>query len=217
MVPRQHGAAGRRNQSALLLEAVNFLQARGERTRLRVETRLLRLPSADAGGQLFAPVLEGFQIRGGSQSLRRHARHAFLLARGLSQLRLEPRNFLAAGVFPGRDLVALAIEVGGIFREAGLLDLRHERARLDALPFLRHAGDETSAAGEGEIEPLFFGNRQQLHPAPVVVLLPHERAVAPRARYGDHNRHRYPDRPFHPVRGIAGDFNPIEADRIAVS
>src|SRR5438552_13654879 len=36
VVSREHGAAGGRNESALLLEVVDFLQARGERTRPRV-------------------------------------------------------------------------------------------------------------------------------------------------------------------------------------
>src|SRR5262249_36263181 len=199
VIPRQDDAARRGGEGAFLREAPALVEPRPERPLLRVEVSLLGLARPDARGDLLALVLEGLEIRRRRQPLRSQARHPLLLARDLRELGLELRDRFLAGLLLRGDLLALPLVVRRVLGQPGLLDAGDDASGLDRLPLLRDLRHEPAAAGKGEVEVLFLGDRQELDAAAIVVFLTHQRPVAPGARHRDRDRQGHPDSPFHRV------------------
>ena len=144
-------------------------------------------------------MLQHLEVRGGRNTFGDEAGKAARFAARLRELRLELCDFLLPRVFARDDLAALALQIGRVFCEAGLLQPRDDLAGADRLSFFGHARRQAAVAGKRDVEALFLGKRQQTDLAAVVVLLAHERPVPPGACHSNGEGDREPDSLFHPL------------------
>ena len=119
VVTGQDGPGRRRHQGSFALEAPDLSDPRAQGLRSGVQVPFRGFVGADARRRLFALVLQRLQVRRRRDALGHQARDPPLLARDLRQLCLQLCDLLQPGLFLGRHLIALALEVRSVFREPG--------------------------------------------------------------------------------------------------
>ena len=91
----------------------------------------------------------------------------------------------------------LPLDVLRIFGETRLLESGDFLADLDRLAFLRDAGRQPPAAGEGQREALLLGDREEPQRLAAVVLAADQFPVTPRPHQGNPHRENDPEGLLH--------------------